>query len=99
MHFLWQARVEIAKRIKVVVDQRRVQESQVHGEYHDLLAAFLGQKMTDEQIVDMVISLLVAGYETTSMIITLAVKFLTDHPKALQQVQVCLSGTSGLSFL
>lgn len=82
-----QARIEIAKRIKVVVDQRRVQESQVHGEYHDLLAAFLGQKMTDEQIVDMVISLLVAGYETTSMIITLAVKFLTDHPKALQQVQ------------
>eukprot|EP00250_Pteridium_aquilinum_P018040 c23910_g2_i1 orf=313-1758(-) len=82
-----QARLEIAKRIKEVVDTRRLQESQAHVVYHDLLAAFLRQRMTDEQIVDMVISLLVAGYETTSMIITLAVKFLTDHPAALQQIQ------------
>ncbi|MCO5582613.1 hypothetical protein L7F22_036511 [Adiantum nelumboides] len=82
-----QARVEIAKRIKKVVDQRKKLESQAHSDYHDLLAAFLRQKLTDEQIVDMVISLLVAGYETTSMIITLAVKFLTDNSPALEKIR------------
>ena len=55
----------------------------------DLLGALLEKKMSDEQIVDMVISLLVAGYETTSIIMTLAVKFLADCPKALEQLQVC----------
>ena len=54
----------------------------------DLLGALLEKKMSDEQIVDMVISLLVAGYETTSIIMTLAVKFLADCPKALEQLQV-----------
>ncbi|XP_074578597.1 3beta,22alpha-dihydroxysteroid 3-dehydrogenase-like [Curcuma longa] len=41
------------------------------------------EAMTEEEIVDFLLSLLVAGYETTPTIMTLAVKFLTDHPDAL----------------
>ncbi|CAL9748596.1 unnamed protein product [Musa acuminata subsp. burmannicoides] len=39
--------------------------------------------MTEEETVDFLLALLVAGYETTSTIMTLAVKFLTDLPHAL----------------
>ncbi|RZS11508.1 hypothetical protein BHM03_00042883 [Ensete ventricosum] len=39
--------------------------------------------MTEEETVDFLLALLVAGYETTSTIMTLAVKFLTDFPHAL----------------
>nr|DAD46446.1 TPA_asm: hypothetical protein HUJ06_016383 [Nelumbo nucifera] len=38
---------------------------------------------SDEEIVDFLLNLFVAGYETTSTITTLAVKFLTKTPTAL----------------
>lgn len=44
---------------------------------------------SDEEIVDFLVALLVAGYETTSTIMTLAVKFLTETPLALAQLKVC----------
>ena len=43
---------------------------------------------SDEEIVDFLVALLVAGYETTSTTMTLAVKFLTETPLALAQVKV-----------
>ncbi|KAH7433993.1 hypothetical protein KP509_07G096400 [Ceratopteris richardii] len=86
-----QARSQITKRVTEVVNQRKALGNEGIGEYQDLLAAFLKQKLTDEQIVDMVISLLVAGYETTSMIITLAVKFLTDHSAVLEHLKAELN--------
>lgn len=79
-----QARAEIAKKVRHIVDERR---NGHHVEHHDFLAALLRQNMADQQIVDLIISLLVAGYETTSMIMTLAVKFLTDNPAALKQIR------------
>jgi cytochrome P450 family 90 subfamily A polypeptide 1 len=39
--------------------------------------------LSEEEMVDFLLALLVAGYETTSTSITLAVKFLTDNPSAL----------------
>lgn len=42
-----------------------------------------GVGFSDEEIVDFILALLVAGYETTSTIMTLAVKFLTETPNAL----------------
>ncbi|RWR88490.1 cytochrome P450 90A1-like protein [Cinnamomum micranthum f. kanehirae] len=38
---------------------------------------------TEEEAVDFMLALLVAGYDTTSTIMTLAVKFLTETPVAL----------------
>ncbi|CAL4995646.1 unnamed protein product [Urochloa decumbens] len=40
-----------------------------------------------EEMVDFCLSLLVAGYETTSVLMTLAVKFLTETPTALAQLK------------
>ncbi|KZV46942.1 hypothetical protein F511_06184 [Dorcoceras hygrometricum] len=47
-----------------------------------------GGTFSDEEIVDFMLALLVAGYETTSTIMTLAVKFLTETPHALAQLKV-----------
>jgi cytochrome P450 family 90 subfamily A polypeptide 1 len=44
-----------------------------------------------EEMVDFCLSLLVAGYETTSVLMTLAVKFLTETPTALAQLKVYLT--------
>ncbi|KAG6466237.1 hypothetical protein ZIOFF_075955 [Zingiber officinale] len=51
-------------------------------------AALEGKAMTEEEVVDYLLSILVAGYETTSTIMTLAVKFLTDNPDALALLRV-----------
>ncbi|KAI3973498.1 hypothetical protein MKW92_041524 [Papaver armeniacum] len=41
----------------------------------------------EEEIVDFLLSLILGGYETTSTIMTLAVKFLTETPLALAQLK------------
>ena len=55
-----------------------------------MLGALLasGDHFSDEEIVDFLLALLVAGYETTSTIMTLAIKFLTETPLALAQLKV-----------
>lgn len=61
----------------------------------DMLGAMLeeeaGGGLSDEMIVDFLVSLLVAGYETTSTTMTLAVKYLTETPLALAQLKVTSS--------
>ena len=49
-----------------------------------------GGSFSEEEMVDFCLSLLVAGYETTSVLMTLAVKFLTETPAALAQLKVYL---------
>lgn len=50
-----------------------------------------GGSFSVEEMVDFCLSLLVAGYETTSVLMTLAVKFLTETPTALAQLKVYLT--------
>ncbi|OAY72730.1 Cytochrome P450 90A1 [Ananas comosus] len=47
-----------------------------------------GGSLSEEEMVDFLLALLVAGYETSSTIMTLAVKFLTDTPYALALLRV-----------
>lgn len=47
-----------------------------------------GGSFSVEEMVDFCLSLLVAGYETTSVLMTLAVKFITETPAALAQLKV-----------
>lgn len=44
--------------------------------------------LSEEIAVDLMFVLLFATYETTSAAITLALKFLNQHPQALRQLQV-----------
>lgn len=70
----------------MIVRQRRTESEK----NNDMLGALLasGEHFSDQEIVDFMLALLVAGYETTSTIMTLAVKFLTETPLALAQLKV-----------
>lgn len=80
----------MAEALTVVVMKRREDEQEGTERKKDMLAALLAadDAFSDEEIVDFLVALLVAGYETTSTIMTLAVKFLTETPLALAQLKV-----------
>ncbi|KAM0039128.1 putative cytochrome P450 [Helianthus debilis subsp. tardiflorus] len=83
------ARERVAEEFSLVVKERR-RESERGMKKNDMLAALFdsgGDGGGDEEIVDFLMSLLVAGYDTTSTTMTLAVKFLTDTPLALAQLK------------
>ncbi|PIN09687.1 Cytochrome P450 CYP4/CYP19/CYP26 subfamily [Handroanthus impetiginosus] len=84
-----QARRKVAEALSLVVVERR-RERERGERKNDMLAALLDEDrggFSDEEIVDFMLALLVAGYETTSTIMTLAVKFLTETPHALAQLK------------
>ncbi|XVE99745.1 hypothetical protein REPUB_Repub03eG0227400 [Reevesia pubescens] len=84
------ARTKVAEALSLIVRERR-KEYEGGERKNDMLGALLGgewdDNFSDEEIVDFLVSLLVAGYETTSTIMTLAVKFLTENPLALAQLK------------
>ncbi|XP_052199258.1 cytochrome P450 90A1 isoform X2 [Diospyros lotus] len=98
-----EARRKVAEALGRVVRERRRRRSRGGGgggggeggdqRKNDMLGALLDEEgggaggFSDEEIVDFMLALLVAGYETTSTIMTLAVKFLTETPLALAQLK------------
>ncbi|CAJ2644039.1 unnamed protein product [Trifolium pratense] len=83
------ARTKVAEALTLVVRQRRKESDISQEKKNDILGALLasGEQLLDEQIVDFMLALLIAGYETTSTIMTLAIKFLTETPLALAQLK------------
>ncbi|PHT26164.1 Cytochrome 90A1 [Capsicum baccatum] len=87
-----QARRKVAEALGLVVRERR-KEREGGERKNDMLEALFegdgveGGGFSDEEIVDFMLALLVAGYETTSTIMTLAVKFLTETPHALSHLK------------
>lgn len=84
------ARTKVADALRSIVRERRKEfgENGVKDRKKDMLEALLDEGgFSDEEIVDFLVALLVAGYETTSTIMTLAVKFLTETPLALAQLK------------
>ena len=45
-------------------------------------------KLNDEEIIDLVITIMYSGYETVSTTSMMAVKYLHDHPKVLEEIRV-----------
>ncbi|WCJ19850.1 Cytochrome P450 superfamily protein [Euphorbia peplus] len=82
------ARTKVAEAIGLIVRERR-KEHENGEEKNDMLSALfsMGDGFSDEEIVDFIVALLVAAYDTTSTIMTLAVKFLTENPLALAQLK------------
>lgn len=64
------------------------------GSHQDMLDCLLQTdgdskaKLTDDQIIDLIIALIYSGYETVSTTSMMAVKYLHDHPKALEELRV-----------
>lgn len=91
------ARKKVAGALREVVRKRMDDKaeddcgaSKKNGEKKDMVEELLeaeGGSFSVEEMVDFCLSLLVAGYETTSVLMTLAVKFLTETPTALAQLK------------
>ncbi|ERN17869.1 hypothetical protein AMTRI_Chr10g226630 [Amborella trichopoda] len=74
---------------KFVEDRRAFKET-----HTDMLDALLRNEedpskfqISDDQIFDLLLAILYAGYETVSTTSMMAVKYLYDHPKALQKLR------------
>ncbi len=76
-------RAELARSLRAVVAARRAEAT---GERTDLLSLLLGVRdedgrpMGDDELVDELITMLVAGHETTATALSWAVACLLEHP-------------------
>ncbi|KAE9466644.1 hypothetical protein C3L33_01453, partial [Rhododendron williamsianum] len=83
-----QARKNIVKMLTRLVDERRAS-----GEIqHDMLGVLMNGeenrwKLSDEEIIDQMITILYSGYETVSTTSMMAVKYLQDHPNVLRELR------------
>ncbi|XP_048318957.2 cytochrome P450 85A [Ziziphus jujuba] len=83
-----QGRKEIEKILRQIMEERR--GSITHNK--DMLDQILKDEkskfsLTDEEIIDQMITILFAGYETVSTTSMMAIKYLHDNPKALQELR------------
>jgi len=72
-----------------------MQERKESGETFTDMLGYLMKKednrylLTDKEIRDQVVTILYSGYETVSTTSMMALKYLHDHPKALEELRVC----------
>ncbi|KAK7266614.1 hypothetical protein RIF29_19263 [Crotalaria pallida] len=83
-----QARKNIISIMSQLLEERRASKEI----YQDMLGCLMGKdeskyKLNDEEIIDLVITLMYSGYETVSTTSMMAVKYLHDHPKALEELR------------
>ncbi|KAK9090836.1 hypothetical protein Sjap_024013 [Stephania japonica] len=84
----FQARKNIISILRGIIEERRASPSS----HNDMLECLLRpedsrHKLTDDEIIDQVITIVYSGYETVSTTSMMALKYLHDHPKALQEIR------------
>lgn len=92
----FQARENILRMLREVLRERRASVD-IHNDMIAMLlngkeeeekhSASSNAKLTDEQILDLLISIINVGYETVSTTTMMAVKYLHDRPEALRQLR------------
>ncbi|XP_051121017.1 cytochrome P450 85A1-like [Andrographis paniculata] len=83
-----QARQIITTLLRKLLDERKA--SGVENQ-QDMLGFLLSEenkyKLNDEEMIDLIITILYSGYETVSTTSMMAVKYLHDHPKVLEELR------------
>ncbi|KAK4602928.1 hypothetical protein RGQ29_011777 [Quercus rubra] len=84
----FQARKNIVSMLTQLIDERRASKET----HEDMLGSLMRSdenryKLSDEEIIDQIITILYSGYETVSTTSMMAVKYLHDHPRALQEIR------------
>ncbi|CBI27310.3 hypothetical protein AAG906_002043 [Vitis piasezkii] len=87
-HHGFQGRKNVIRMLKGVMEKRRA-SSMTQDDMLGYLLRNEGSKynLSDEEILDQVITILYSGYETVSTTSMMAVKYLLDNPRALQQLR------------
>ncbi|XP_019195337.1 PREDICTED: cytochrome P450 85A1-like [Ipomoea nil] len=84
----FQARKNIVCLLKKLIEERRASGEK----QQDMLGFLMNEdenryKLTDDEMVDLIITILYSGYETVSTTCMMAVKYLHDHPRALEELR------------
>ncbi|XP_076909869.1 cytochrome P450 85A1-like [Bidens hawaiensis] len=87
-HFGIQARKSIVRMLADLIHERR-NSNETH---QDMLTSLIhcGENrynLSDDEIIDQIITILYSGYETVSTTSMMAVKYLHDHPRVLQEIR------------
>ena len=80
--------------LKNLLQERRRSPKKEQSDFFDYVLKELqkgGTILTEPIALDLMFVLLFASFETTSLALTLAVKFLTDNPMVLMKLTVCKS--------
>ncbi|KAK1258288.1 Cytochrome P450 90D2 [Acorus gramineus] len=86
-----QAREKMIKLIqKIMEERRRISEATYFTTPRDILDVLLndnGDQLTDDLILDNMIDMMIPGEDSVPVLMTLSVKFLSDCPLALRQLE------------
>ncbi|KAG8384580.1 hypothetical protein BUALT_Bualt04G0132700 [Buddleja alternifolia] len=86
-HRGFQARQNITSLLRKLVEERRASGENLQ----DMLGLLVGKdnkyKLSDEEMIDLIITILYSGYETVSTTSMMAVKYLHDHPIVLEELR------------
>ncbi|GLU01751.1 hypothetical protein SLE2022_190380 [Rubroshorea leprosula] len=83
-----QARKNLVGMLRQLIQERRASKES----HHDMLGGLIKiddnkYKLTDDEIIDQIITIMYSGYETVSTTSMMAVKYLHDHPKVLEELR------------
>lgn len=79
------------RMLKNLMQERRATPRKELSDFFDYVLEELkkeGTILTEAIALDLMFVLLFASFETTSLALTLAIKFLSDHPRVLKQLTV-----------
>lgn len=84
-----QAKKRMVKLIQEIIEAKREKKiSKVTNDVAEVLLNDNSEELTDELISDNMIDLMIPGEDSVPVLITLAIKYLSDCPAALQQLTV-----------
>ncbi|XP_066335805.1 cytochrome P450 87A3-like [Miscanthus floridulus] len=84
-----QGRKNVMKMLKQQLVERRNAADRETVDFYDLVIDELNKPhpiMDESTALDLLFAMLFASHETTSMVLTVILKYLTDNPKALQEL-------------
>ncbi|XP_051115116.1 cytochrome P450 87A3-like isoform X1 [Andrographis paniculata] len=88
-HKCLQGRKKAMNMLKTMLQERRKSPRKIQSDFFDYVLEELQREdtvLTEPIALDLMFVLLFASFETTSLAITLAVKFLLDHPLVLKEL-------------
>ncbi|KAJ6946327.1 cytochrome P450 87A3 [Populus alba x Populus x berolinensis] len=91
-HECLQGRKKAMRMLKNLLQERRANPRKHETDFFDYVLEELQKNktiLTEEIALDLMFVLLFASFETTSLGLTLAVKFISDHPLVLKKLTVC----------
>ncbi|CAI9780707.1 unnamed protein product [Fraxinus pennsylvanica] len=82
-----QARKNITGLLRKLVEKRRASGETLNDMLGFLINGENKYKLSDEEMIDLIITILYSGYETVSTTSMMALKYLHDHPKVLEELR------------